>query len=62
MNLIEASRNGHLDIVRYLVMDGVDIHADYDWAVQLAAEHEYLNAHVLTSPSICRDEARLEEA
>jgi hypothetical protein len=43
-------------------MDGVDIHADYDWAVQLAAEHEYLNAHVLTSPSTCRDEARLEEA
>ena len=37
-----ASRNGHLDIVKYLVSKGADIHAWNDYALRMAS----LNGHL----------------
>ena len=40
--LIWASRNGHLDIVKYLVGKGANIHADDDEALRLASHYGHL--------------------
>ncbi len=40
--LIAASEDGNLDVVKYLVSQGADIHADKDWALGLAAENGHL--------------------
>jgi ankyrin repeat protein len=42
MNLAEAAINGHLDVVRSLVENGADIHADNDFALRYTA----VNGHI----------------
>jgi len=41
--LLIASKNGHLDIVKYLIKNGADIHTEDDFALILAKEFGYLN-------------------
>ena len=38
-----AAENGYLDIVKYLVKHGADIHANSDYALRLAIDSEHLN-------------------
>ena len=40
--LIEASSGGHLDIVKYLVENGADIHAENDYALIWASNYGHL--------------------
>jgi ankyrin repeat protein len=43
MNLIEAAKNGHLEVVQFLIRNGADIHADNDLAIRHAARNEHLD-------------------
>ena len=38
-----ASQEGHIDIVKYLVENGADIHARNDWALIMASENGHLD-------------------
>ena len=40
--LIDAAKNGHLDVVRYLVERGADVHADDDEAMRWASRNGHL--------------------
>ena len=42
-DFIEASSNGHLEVVQYLVSLGADIRADNDYAVQEASRNGHLD-------------------
>jgi ankyrin repeat protein len=42
MNLAEAAINGHLDVVRFLIENGADIHANDDYALRYAAGNRHL--------------------
>ena len=37
-----ASENGHLEVVRYLVEQGANIHANNDYAIRWASENGHL--------------------
>ena len=40
--MIWASYNGHLEFVKYLVEQGADIHAEYDFALKYARKNKHL--------------------
>ncbi len=41
--LIVASQDGNLDVVKYLVSRGANIHAEEDWALCQAANNGHLD-------------------
>ena len=41
--LIEAAKSGNLEVVKYLVENGADIHAEKDYALRLAAYNGHLD-------------------
>jgi len=43
IELISAAESGHLDVVKYLVEKGADVHADDDGALRWAAESGHLD-------------------
>lgn len=42
-DLIEAAKNGHLEVVKYLVENGANIHADDDCALRWAVDYGHIN-------------------